>query len=141
VHPYANPLDFIDNESGYAELLAQYEDDMTRAKTQAADTQTAAGAVYLLPNEGWARRIVGVMGNDLAKQYPERAHALLVDMGDGHHRVSVRAPYNRKDGADQLCRQFPSGGGRKAAAGINALAQDALADFIERFNLQFGKAS
>jgi oligoribonuclease NrnB/cAMP/cGMP phosphodiesterase (DHH superfamily) len=141
VRPYANPLEFIDNESGYAELLAQYEDDMTRAKTQAADTQTAAGAVYLLPNEGWARRIVGVMGNDLAKQYPERAHALLVDMGDGHHRVSVRAPYNRKDGADQLCRQFPSGGGRKAAAGINALAQDALADFIERFNLQFGKAS
>jgi oligoribonuclease NrnB/cAMP/cGMP phosphodiesterase (DHH superfamily) len=81
------------------------------------------------------------MGNDLAKQFPDRAHALLVDMGDGHHRVSVRAPYNRKDGADELCRQFPSGGGRKAAAGINALAQDALADFIERFNLQFGEAS
>ncbi len=141
VQPYADPLDFIENENGYAELLAQYEDDMTRAKTLAADSETAAGAVYLLPNEGWAKRIVGVMGNDLAKQYPDRAHALLVDMGDGHHRVSVRAPYNRKDGADALCRQFPSGGGRKAAAGINALAQDSLANFIDRFNLQFGKAS
>jgi len=141
VHPYADPLDFIENEKGYAELLAQYENDMTRAKTLAADSESAAGAVYLLPNEGWAKRIVGVMGNDLAKQYPDRAHALLVDMGDGHHRVSVRAPYNRKDGADELCRQFPSGGGRKAAAGINALAQDALADFINRFNLQFGTAS
>ena len=140
VHPYTDPLDFIENENGYAELLAQYEDDMTRAKTLAADSQTVAGAVYLLPNEGWAKRIVGVMGNDLAKQFPERAHALLVDMGDGHHRVSVRAPYSRKDGADELCRQFPSGGGRKAAAGINALAQDLLANFIERFNLQFGKA-
>jgi hypothetical protein len=140
VHPYADPLDFIENENGYAELLAQYEDDMMRAKTLAADSQTAAGAVYLLPNEGWAKRIVGVMGNDLAKQYPDRAHALLVDMGDGHHRVSVRAPYSRKDGADELARQFPSGGGRKAAAGINALAQDSLANFIDRFNLQFGKA-
>ena len=79
------------------------------------------------------------MGNDLAKQFPERAHALLVDMGDGQHRVSVRAPYNRKDGADELCRQFPSGGGRKAAAGINALAQDSLAQFIDKFNIQFGK--
>ncbi|HUV22267.1 MAG TPA: DHH family phosphoesterase [Gammaproteobacteria bacterium] len=141
VHPYANPLDFIDNEGGYAALLAQYEDDMTRARTCTADSESTSGAIYLLPNEGWAKRIVGVMGNDLAKQFPDRAHALLVDMGDGHHRVSVRAPYNRKDGADELCRQFPSGGGRKAAAGINALAQDALADFIERFNLQFGEAS
>ncbi len=138
-HAYADPLDFIENEKGYLELLAQYEDDMTRAKTFSADSESAAGAVYLLPNEGWARRIVGVMGNDLAKQYPDRAHALLVDMGDGHHRVSVRAPYNRKDGADELCRQFPSGGGRKAAAGINALAHDSLAHFVDRFNLQFGE--
>ena len=141
LQPYADPLEFIKNEPGYANLLAQYEDDMARARTFNADSTSAAGAVYLLPNDGWAKRIVGVMGNDLAKQYPDRAHALLVDMGDGHHRVSVRAPYNRKDGADELCRQFPSGGGRKAAAGINALTQDSLENFIDRFDLQFGKAS
>jgi hypothetical protein len=140
VNPYSDPFDFIENENGYAELLAQYQEDMLRAQNAPADSISAAGAVYLLPNEGWARRIVGVMGNDIAKQFPDRAHALLVDMGDGHHRVSVRAPYNRKDGADELCRQFPSGGGRKAAAGINALAQDSLAQFVDRFNLQFGKA-
>ena len=79
-------------------------------------------------------------GKDLAKQFPDRAHALLVDMGDGHHRVSVRAPYNHKDGADELCRQFPSGGGRKAAAGINALSRDSLDRFVESFKLQFGGA-
>jgi hypothetical protein len=138
VHPYRDPLDFVENESGYAELKAQYEDDMARAQTARADSESAAGAVYLLPNQGWARRIVGVMGNELAKRHPERAHALLVDMGGGHHRVSVRAPYRRKQGADELCRQFPSGGGRRAAAGINALAHDSLARFIDRFNLQFG---
>jgi len=138
VNPYSDPLDFIENESAYADLLAQYEEDMLRAQNAPADSISEAGAVYLLPNEGWARRIVGVMGNDIAKQFPERAHALLVDMGDGHHRVSVRAPYNRKDGADELCRQFPSGGGRKAAAGINALAQDSLGQFMDKFNLQFG---
>ena len=139
VHPYSDPLDFIENETAYAELLAQFQDDMARAENARADSESAVGAVYLLPNEGWARRIVGVMGNDLAKQFPDRAHALLVDMGDGQHRVSVRAPYNRKDGADELCRQFPSGGGRKAAAGINALPQDSLAQFIDKFNIQFGK--
>ena len=55
--------------------------------------------------------------------------------------IWVRAPYHRKDGADELCRQFPSGGGRKAAAGINALAQDSVANFIDRFNLQFGEVA
>jgi len=141
VRPYRDPLDFIENENGYAELLAQYREDMARAENAAADSASDVGAVYLLPNEGWARRSVGVMGNQLAKRFPERAHALLVDMGDGHYRVSVRAPYRRKDGADELCRQFPSGGGRKAAAGINALSQDLVANFIDRFNLQFGKAT
>jgi len=135
---YADPLDFIANENGYADLLAQYRDDMARASGAAAQTESAHAAVYLLPNAAWAKRIVGVMGNDLAKQYPDRAHALLVDMGDGHSRVSVRAPYNRKHGADDLCRQFSTGGGRKAAAGINALAQDELGRFIDLFNLQFG---
>ncbi len=141
VRPYRNPLDFVENEADYAELLNQYRDDMARAQKAQVDSESVAAAVYLLPCEGWAKRIVGVMGNDLAQRFPDRAHALLVDMGDGHYRVSVRAPYNRKDGADELCRQFPSGGGRKAAAGINALAQASLAEFIDCLNLQFGKAS
>jgi hypothetical protein len=77
------------------------------------------------------------MGNDLAKQYPDRGHALLIDRGDGSYRVSVRAPYNRKQGADELCRQFDSGGGRKAAAGINQLTYNLLAEFLQKFNHAF----
>ena len=140
VHPYSNPLDFIENEQAYAALLEQYLEDMTCAQDAEAHTAFDSGSVYLLPNEGWARRIVGVMGNDLARQFPERAHALLVDMGDGFYRVSVRAPYNRKDGADELCRQFAGGGGRKAAAGINALAYAELARFSDQFEKQFGRS-
>jgi len=141
VYPFSNPIDFIADEPAYADLLSQFQHDMSRAQNAHADSESAAGAVYMLPNEGWARRIVGVMGNDLAKQYPDRAHALMVDMGDGHHRVSVRAPYNRKDGADELCRQFSSGGGRKAAAGINALDHGSLQKFFDKFNSQFGNAT
>lgn len=140
LQPYADPLDFAAGEPGYAELLAQYRDDMSQARDTVADSETATAAVFLLPDQGWARRIVGVMGNEFAKRYPDRAHALLVDMGDGKYRVSVRAPYNNKDGADALCRQFPSGGGRKAAAGINSLAQDSVAEFVERFERQFGES-
>jgi len=40
---------------------------------------------------------------------------------------------DNKTGADELCRQFDSGGGRKAAAGINQLSEDDLHLFTEKF--------
>jgi hypothetical protein len=47
--------------------------------------------------------------------------------------VSVRAPLARKHGASKLCSQFPTGGGREAAAGINDLPADQLNQFIDKF--------
>ena len=49
------------------------------------------------------------------------------------YQVGVRAPLANKIGADELCSAFPSGGGRKAAAGINHLPDDKLTLFIEKF--------
>ena len=137
VKPYADPLDFLHTEPRYQNLWAQYKADMSASESALPESGSAHAALYILPNESWAKRIVGVMGNDLAKKHPDRAHALLVDMGDGGYRVSVRAPYNRKYGADDLCRQFESGGGRKAAAGINSLPALLVPEFLERFDLNF----
>jgi hypothetical protein len=61
------------------------------------------------------------------------AHALLVDNGDATFMVSVRAPLARRTGADSLCRAFPTGGGRAAAAGINALPAGQVEDFFQKF--------
>jgi hypothetical protein len=36
--------------------------------------------------------------------------------------------------ADELCASFKTGGGRKAAAGINHLPLTELAEFIEKFS-------
>jgi len=47
--------------------------------------------------------------------------------------VSVRAPLNRKKGADELCRKFATGGGRAVAAGINDLPADQFDEFARRF--------
>jgi hypothetical protein len=52
--------------------------------------------------------------------------------------VSVRAPLNNKAGADEVCAQFPGGGGRKAAAGINDLPIKQLPIFIAAIQLQYG---
>jgi hypothetical protein len=46
----------------------------------------------------------------------------------------VRAPLSNKTDADTLCMEFPTGGGRKAAAGINALPADMLEAFLDRLD-------
>jgi single-stranded DNA-specific DHH superfamily exonuclease len=93
----------------------------------------AGGAVFVLPDAAWARRVSGVYANDLASAHPQRAHALLTRAPGGHYVVSVRAPLSNKSGADELCKRFETGGGRKAAAGINVLPEDRIPDFVAAF--------
>ena len=132
--PYSNPLDFIrDSREQFEELENGYNDDMHSAASLQPERATASTAVFILPNQAWARRVSGVYSNDLTNQYPERAHAVLTEKSNGNYLVSVRAPLRRKTGADELCRRFPTGGGRAAAAGINDLPQAMLGDFIEQF--------
>jgi hypothetical protein len=90
-----------------------------------------------LPNEKWARRVSGVFGNALANRHPDKAHAILTNKVDGNYLVSVRAPLNRKSGADELVSKFLTGGGRKAAAGINSLPSYMVQSFIDAFEKQF----
>jgi hypothetical protein len=88
----------------------------------------------MFPDEAWARRVSGVYSNDLANDSPSRAHAVVTERADGTYLISVRAPLTNKVGASELCRRFPTGGGREAAAGINNLPADQLDDFIEQFS-------
>ena len=74
---------------------------------------------------------VAVFGNELANRAPDRAHAVVTEKDADHYLISVRAPLNNKQGADEVCRQFASGGGRAAAAGINELPKQQLAHFID----------
>jgi single-stranded DNA-specific DHH superfamily exonuclease len=120
VRPYATPFAFVEEAR---ETFEKLEPTRESHKT----------AVFILPNETWARRVSGVYSNDLANASPARAHAVLTERPDGTYLVSVRAPLDDKQGADELCRQFPTGGGRAAAAGINALPGDQLDAFIDAF--------
>ena len=137
IKPYADPFDFINNEAGYQRLRDGYYDDVKQAEQIAAEYLSDSHALFLLPNEKWARRVSGVFANSLAQKFPARAHAMLTEQSDGAYLVSVRAPLDNKTGADELCRQFPTGGGRKAAAGINKLATDQMGKFKEAFTQSF----
>jgi hypothetical protein len=136
VHEFAQPLAFIRESPAFTRLDAGFREDMAKAQALRPHLETAHGAVLVLPNEAWARRAIGVYANQLAQANPQRAHALLSPNSGGGYTVSVRAPVARPAGADTLCRQFATGGGRTGAAGINNLPE---ADF-ERFVQAFGAA-
>ncbi|MCW8918104.1 MAG: acetyltransferase [Gammaproteobacteria bacterium] len=133
MRPYRDPLDFIASERVYQTLREGYHDDIGHAEALRPEQGNDRGALFILPDEPWARRISGVYGNLLARVYPERAHAILTRMENGSFRVSVRAPLTTRQGADLLCREFTGGGGRQAAAGINELPPQQYDYFMKRF--------
>ena len=80
---------------------------------------------------------MGVFSNHLTNSNPNVAHAVLIRNTDNSYMVSVRAPLISRTGASDLCCQFPTGGGRKAAAGINKLHDSQLDEFINKFEEAF----
>ncbi len=140
LRPYADPLAFAAESPAYRTLKTGYADDMARAVAVPAAESRPAGRIFLLPAEKWARRISGVFGNRLAVEAPEQAHAVLTGKPDGGYVVSVRAPQSTRSGADTLCSQFETGGGRKGAAGINHLPEDELGRFIASFYTVFSRS-
>ncbi|WP_414931548.1 DHHA1 domain-containing protein [Vibrio europaeus] len=129
---YDDPFAVIaDQNSPFLFLRAAYQADMDGALAIKAKYRSAKLAVFELPNQASSRRISGVYGNHLANKAPNSAHAVLTENSDGTYTVSLRAPLNNKQGAGDICTQFPSGGGRAAAAGINALRKEQLNAFIE----------
>lgn len=137
---FASPFEFFETGKATFEKLEQgYLQDMASADQTEARHETVASAVFMLPDAAWARRVSGVYGNALANLAPDRAHAVITKKSDGNYLVSVRAPLNNKTGADEICRQFPSGGGRKAAAGINDLPETELQTFIATLDAFYAK--
>ncbi len=140
VRPYADPLAFAADSPAYRILKTGYADDMARAVAVPAAESRPAGRVFVLPAEKWARRISGVFGNRLAVESFEQAHAVLTAKPGGGYLVSVRAPLATKAGADILCSQFDTGGGRKGAAGIDHLPESELGRFIAGFYTVFSRS-
>jgi hypothetical protein len=129
---YADPFRFIEGEPVLDVLRDGMNDDLYRAAELRPHVADGGRALFLLPDAAWSRRVSGVFGNRLAADHPERAHAVLVEK-QGGYLVSVRAPVERPRGADTLCRQFETGGGRAGAAGINHLPTSDLERFARAF--------
>lgn len=134
VAPFENPLTFFDESDELKTLRQGFVEDMAQALACSEYPNSAKNRIYIFPEAPWARRIAGVFANLKAREKGEAAHALITENDDSTIRISVRAPMNDKRDAATLCKKFPTGGGREAAAGINNMPADMLEDFIKAFN-------
>lgn len=134
VSRYQDPLEFHQSSEVLDNLREGFKADLDRAGATPVLSESPAGRIFSFPDAPWSRRIAGIFSNNKARESPGQGHAVLVDNGDGSYLVSVRAPTANKKGAAELCRNFPGGGGREAAAGINNLPADSLDEFINIFH-------
>ncbi|PTR14784.1 hypothetical protein C8R31_105143 [Nitrosospira sp. Nsp2] len=137
MRPYPDPFDFIARSPAFDRLAAGFHHDISMVAPIRPLQAGGHHAAYMLPDEAWARRVNGVFANKLANDNPMSAHAVITSNRYGGYTVSVRAPITNPQGADTLCLKFETGGGRRAAAGINRLPADALEGFLAMFAEQF----
>lgn len=135
--PYAEPLDFARRSETYSRLAAGYRDDMERARRLEPSRRAPGTLQFMLPDAAWARRASGTLANDLAKAHAGNALAIISPKAEGGFLVSIRVPRDCPTSAESFCRRFPTGGGRKAAAGINHLPPEELETFSRAFEEQF----
>ncbi|MDP7593014.1 MAG: DHH family phosphoesterase [Litorilituus sp.] len=129
---YPDPFVLIaEQDSIFAQLKSAYLADMSNARNAKILVDTDQLKAVQLSDQSWARRVSGVYGNELANSSPDKAHIVVTQNKNSTYTISLRAPLNNKQGAGDLCAQFPTGGGRAAAAGINALPEEILSDFID----------
>ena len=132
LYQYPNPFDLLDDKNSvFYRLRTAYQNDRQQLSNLVPVYESEVARVFELPGETWARRISGVFGNEIVNQDPNRAQAVLTKNQDGEsYTVSLRAPLSNRIGADEICSSFDTGGGRKAAAGINQLNEENKMNFI-----------
>lgn len=141
LHAFDDPLEFVAASSCFSQLEHGYWQDLACADSLAPYRACRGGAVYVLPDAPWARRISGTFANLLAAQARDQSFAVLNARADGSYCVSVRSAKPDSHPANLLCERFDSGGGRRAAAGVNALPSTQIDAFIDAFSTYFDMTS
>ena len=115
------PQKFMDTQA-FMTLKNGFESDLSNAKNI-----EPSNGYYLLPNEAWARRVVGVMAHRI-NESGDGPHVIAIDKGETL-QVSIRG----SEGIGELCKMF-GGGGRATAGGIDALPKSEIAALMKEVN-------
>jgi len=134
---YDDPLQFVAARDIFDRLNKGRHEDLEAAAGVAPRWSGPGGLVLVLPDASWSRRVSGTLANHLAGLHRRQAVAVLALRGSGYV-VSLRVPAGASCGADEFCRSFPGGGGRKEAAGIDLLPATEVDAFVRRFADAYG---
>lgn len=115
------PQNFIKTQA-FMTLKNGFESDLSNAKSIELNN-----GYYLLPNEAWARRVVGVMAHRI-NESGDGPHVIAIDKGETL-QVSIRG----SEGIGELCKKF-GGGGRATAGGIDALPKSEITALMKEVN-------
>ena len=115
------PQNFMDTQA-FMTLKNGFESDLSNAKNI-----EPSNGYYLLPNEAWARRVVGVMAHRI-NESGDGPHVIAIDKGETL-QVSIRG----SEGIGELCKMF-GGGGRATAGGIDALPKSEITALMKEVN-------
>ena len=115
------PQNFM-NTQAFMTLKNGFESDLSHAQNV-----SITDGYYLLPNESWARRVVGVMAHRI-NESGDGPHVIAIDKGETL-QVSIRG----SEGIGELCKMF-GGGGRATAGGIDALPKSEITALMKEVN-------
>lgn len=128
-----DPLVFARTSPLAQRLAVAKQEDLAHALAWPTGQESAAMTIRELPDQPWARRSIGALGQTLFANDPERAHLVLApEPGGLRLRASVRAPLTAPQTAHEFCRRF-GGGGRKVAGGIDGITLENLAAVTTEF--------
>ena len=115
------PQNFMGTQA-FMTLKNGFESDLSHAQNV-----SITDGYYLLPNEAWARRVVGVMAHRI-NESGDGPHVIAIDKGETL-QVSIRG----SEGIGELCKMF-GGGGRATAGGIDALPKSEITALMKEVN-------
>lgn len=116
-----NPQTFLQSPA-FRALKEGFESDISKA-----NQIEKRDGYFLLPNESWARRVVGVMAHRINEE-SEGPHVIAIDKGNTL-QISLRG----RNGIGELCAKF-GGGGRATAGGIDNLPKSEITALMNEVN-------
>jgi hypothetical protein len=134
---FPDPLDFARRSPIYSNIEQRYETDRRLIKNVTLRELGPGVKSLCLPDTAWAKRAIGLYANELASSLPGDSIAVVLPKSDGGVSISVRIPATHCLSAEEFCRQYKTGGGRRLAAGINHLPAVETDAFLQRFQEHF----
>ena len=134
IQKYDQPLEFLASEKKLiSDLHDQMNDDFKKG-WDLPEERLQNVVIKRLPNQKWARRISGLLANRLSQRTQQFAHLILIEK-ESHFSASIRKPLHHNTPASLIAKQFPTGGGRREAAGINVLPKQQIDSLIKKMIL------